>query len=281
MIVVSNSFSMAIDTPKANKIQSAKQPETDSDLDQNSFDFKENALATEDKSPANRKLGNTITIENRQKRTQKVVTSYAGSLKVSKKSFDKKALEKKLKEEAKLREEMEKPKAPNTKPYLIDYEREIYIKELGDICDQIDADEKSAEDGTDEKGSEDNKETSKKSSANSGINQCILQHKKNFLQSLLGCEATIDPKKIIEEANVSPTVNPVDKFSLGMKSQMENLAHEQTNIRKQSIVFDSAFNKEEQLVSDKILTSLFRTLQFEAFIMWQNGEKLYFLKSKN
>ena len=254
MIVVSNSFSMAIDTPKANKIQSAKLPETDSDLDQNSFDFKENALATEDKSPANRKLGNTITIENRQKRTQKVVTSYAGSLKVSKKSFDKKALEKKLKEEAKLREEMEKPKAPNTKPYLIDYEREIYIKELGDICDQIDADEKSAEDGTDEKGSEDNKETSKKSSANSGINQCILQHKKNFLQSLLGCEATIDPKKIIEEANVSPTVNPVDKFSLGMKSQMENLAHEQTNIRKQSIVFDSAFNKEAESKSDYGLT---------------------------
>lgn len=53
-----------------------------------------------------------------------------------------------------------------------------------------------------------------------------------------------------------------------------------TDINSTTTIY-SAFNKEEQLVSDKILTSLFRTLQFEAFIMWQNGEKLYFMKSKN
>lgn len=43
----------------------------------------------------------------------------------------------------------------------------------------------------------------------------------------------------------------------------------------------SAINSESQVVSDKVLTRVFESLGFSAFILWINGEKHYFIKSKN
>lgn len=43
----------------------------------------------------------------------------------------------------------------------------------------------------------------------------------------------------------------------------------------------SAINSDSQVVSDKLLTCICQSLNFSAFIMWINGEKHYFVKSKN
>ena len=43
----------------------------------------------------------------------------------------------------------------------------------------------------------------------------------------------------------------------------------------------SAIKNDSQIVSDKVLTSVFETLGLGAFILWINGEKHYFIKSKN
>lgn len=40
------------------------------------------------------------------------------------------------------------------------------------------------------------------------------------------------------------------------------------------------FESSEQKVSDKVLTSVSNALNVSAFIMWLNGEKHYFVKSK-
>lgn len=42
-----------------------------------------------------------------------------------------------------------------------------------------------------------------------------------------------------------------------------------------------AFEEDSQKVSDKVLTSIFGTLNMGAFILWFGGEKHYFIKSKN
>jgi len=42
-----------------------------------------------------------------------------------------------------------------------------------------------------------------------------------------------------------------------------------------------ALESTEQKVSDKVLTSVCQSLGFNAFVMWINGEKHYFVKSKN
>lgn len=42
----------------------------------------------------------------------------------------------------------------------------------------------------------------------------------------------------------------------------------------------SAINAEDQVVSDRVLTNIFQCLNFGAFILWINGEKYYFVKSK-
>lgn len=41
------------------------------------------------------------------------------------------------------------------------------------------------------------------------------------------------------------------------------------------------FESSEQKVSDKVLTSVSNALNISAFVMWLNGEKHYFVKSKN
>lgn len=41
------------------------------------------------------------------------------------------------------------------------------------------------------------------------------------------------------------------------------------------------FESDEQKVSDKVLTSVMNALEISAFIMWMNGDKHYFIKSKN
>lgn len=43
------------------------------------------------------------------------------------------------------------------------------------------------------------------------------------------------------------------------------------------LVFDSL----DQKVSDKVLTSVCQSLNFNAFVIWMNGERFYFIKSKN
>lgn len=42
-----------------------------------------------------------------------------------------------------------------------------------------------------------------------------------------------------------------------------------------------AFDEDSQKVSDKVLSSIFQAINFQAFILWINGERMYFLKSKN
>ena len=41
------------------------------------------------------------------------------------------------------------------------------------------------------------------------------------------------------------------------------------------------FESPDQKVSDKVFTSVSEALSVSAFIMWLNGEKHYFVKSKN
>lgn len=43
----------------------------------------------------------------------------------------------------------------------------------------------------------------------------------------------------------------------------------------------SALSTEKQTVSDKVLTCIFGSLNISAFVLWFNGEKHYFIKSKN
>lgn len=43
----------------------------------------------------------------------------------------------------------------------------------------------------------------------------------------------------------------------------------------------STINSESQVVSDKVLTKVCESLNFGAFVLWINGEKHYFVKSKN
>lgn len=43
----------------------------------------------------------------------------------------------------------------------------------------------------------------------------------------------------------------------------------------------SALNAAEQIVSDKVLSGVFQALNLQAFIIWVNGERIYFLKGKN
>ncbi len=42
-----------------------------------------------------------------------------------------------------------------------------------------------------------------------------------------------------------------------------------------------AINSETQKVSDRVLTSVYNSLGIAAFVLWINGEKHYFVKSKN
>lgn len=43
----------------------------------------------------------------------------------------------------------------------------------------------------------------------------------------------------------------------------------------------SAIKNDSQIVSDKVLTSVFDAIGLSAFVMWINGERQYFIKSKN
>jgi hypothetical protein len=242
LILSASSIHLAtsIDSRPTNKIQPAAQQTADPKI-----------IAIEDKPPSDRKLAYTINVEERPKRSEKIVVSYAGSLKVSKKAFDKKALTKKLKEAAKLRESLEKPVGSNTRPYRIDYEKELYFKELGGICDVIDLDKESDEE---ENADGENKDPVDKKDTHAGINPCILHHKENFLQAILSCEAAAEVKKILEESNLSPTVNSRDKYSLGMKSDAENFAHQLANVQKQAIVQNSVSSQKAEIKSDYGLT---------------------------
>jgi hypothetical protein len=51
-------------------------------------------------------------------------------------------------------------------------------------------------------------------------------------------------------------------------------------VKTTSTVF-SAINSDEQIVSDKVLSGVFQAIDLQAFILWINGERMYFLKSKN
>jgi len=53
-------------------------------------------------------------------------------------------------------------------------------------------------------------------------------------------------------------------------------AAEVTSTQTIKFIFDS----QEQKVSDKVLTSVSNTLGINAFIIWMNGEKYYYMKSK-
>lgn len=41
----------------------------------------------------------------------------------------------------------------------------------------------------------------------------------------------------------------------------------------------SAFNEEEQLASDEVLTKVFKELGLNAFVGWVNGERRYFIST--
>lgn len=43
----------------------------------------------------------------------------------------------------------------------------------------------------------------------------------------------------------------------------------------------NAFSTKEQLVSDKVLTNIFKELEIQAAIVWINGERNYYLSTKN
>lgn len=55
------------------------------------------------------------------------------------------------------------------------------------------------------------------------------------------------------------------------------VAAEVTSTQTIKFVFESS----EQKVSDKVLTSVSNALNVFAFIMWINGEKHYYVKTKN
>lgn len=68
------------------------------------------------------------------------------------------------------------------------------------------------------------------------------------------------------------------KFSESNKSLIELAADVKVNT---TTTMYAALNQDKQSVSDKVLTNVFQSLSFDAFIMWVNGEKYYFIKSKN
>lgn len=67
-------------------------------------------------------------------------------------------------------------------------------------------------------------------------------------------------------------------FEISGKSLVQLAAEADVNT---TTTMYAALNTEKQTVSDKVLTSVFNSLNFQAFVLWMNGEKYYFIKSKN
>lgn len=42
----------------------------------------------------------------------------------------------------------------------------------------------------------------------------------------------------------------------------------------------NAFNKEAQIVSDKVLTDIMKSIGIEGFVLWSNGTKQYYVSNK-
>lgn len=66
------------------------------------------------------------------------------------------------------------------------------------------------------------------------------------------------------------------------KTKADNNIHELTlasNIQVKSVgTIRNCFADKKQLVSDIVLTKLFKELKFDAIILWFNGERTYFIK---
>jgi len=82
--------------------------------------------------------------------------------------------------------------------------------------------------------------------------------------------------KPISYADLTKELNKV--FDSSGKSYPDLAVAAEVN-STQTIKF--AFDGETQKVSDKVLTSILSTLEMSAFILWFQGEKFYYIKSKN
>lgn len=63
-------------------------------------------------------------------------------------------------------------------------------------------------------------------------------------------------------------------FKQGNKTLPELAFHTK---QKGIINIRSAFRFDVQKISDKLLTSIFQSLDLDAFIVWHNGERMYFI----
>lgn len=52
------------------------------------------------------------------------------------------------------------------------------------------------------------------------------------------------------------------------------------NVKSVATVRNS-FNMDEQVTSDEVLTKVFDVLKLSAFVLWMNGERNYYISTKN
>lgn len=50
---------------------------------------------------------------------------------------------------------------------------------------------------------------------------------------------------------------------------------------KSVTTINNAFNKDKQITSDQVLTKIFEALDVDAIVSWINGERRYFISTKN
>lgn len=87
------------------------------------------------------------------------------------------------------------------------------------------------------------------------------------------------------------TINGYKQFTYTEFLKTLRVQHERSGKKEMKIALDidvkspatilNAFNEEEQIVSDKVLTKIMKSIGLAGFIVWDNGKRFYLLPTSN